>query len=69
MSPQKPETDPRALAYQAAEELAAGGYQTAQTAALVAIAGALAAKAPTVEVVEMCANCSRVYVPDEKGQP
>lgn len=43
MSPQKPETDPRALAHRAAEELAAGDYQAAQMAALVAIAAALAA--------------------------
>ncbi len=41
MSAQKPETDPRALAHRAAEELASGGYQAAQTTALVAIAAAL----------------------------
>lgn len=41
MSPQKPETDPRALAHRAAEEFATGGYLAAQTAALVATALAL----------------------------
>lgn len=44
MSPRRPETDPRALAHRAAEELAAGGYLAAQTTALVAIALALAAR-------------------------
>lgn len=44
MSPQTPEMDPAALARRAAEEFAAGGYLAAQTAALVAIAGALTAK-------------------------
>lgn len=69
MSPQKPETDPQALAHRAAEELTSGGYQAAQTTALVAIAGALAAKAPPVEVVEMCANCRHMHALDEEGQP
>lgn len=70
MSPQKPETDPRALAHQAAEELAAGGYQAAQTAALVAIAGALAGEPGPDDVAtadELAALPDRSVVLDSDG--
>ncbi|KWX66823.1 hypothetical protein [Mycobacterium sp. NAZ190054] len=70
MSPQKPETDPRALAHRAAEELAKGGYQAAQTTALVAIAGALAGE-PSARIHtadELIALPDRSVVLDRGGE-
>ncbi|XTP37112.1 hypothetical protein ACORG1_13220 [Mycobacterium sp. TJFP1] len=68
MSPQKPETDPRALAHRAAEELAAGGYQAAQTTALVAIAGALTGEPePIGELIGERTVCWLAYYSDFSG--